>query len=133
MSVSRSIFDSWFAHCDETAARLFPIDSLPWRAVDGNGDVLDIMVQPRRNAKAAKRFQKPLIARFGQPLVVVTDKLRSYIKPIRQLSPDADHRAHKGPNNRIEGLHRPTRKREKVMGRLKPPSQAQCYVLEMTT
>ena len=49
-----------------------------WRAVDANGEVLDILVQPRRNAKAAKRFLKRLIAQFGAPRVVVTDKLRSY-------------------------------------------------------
>ncbi len=83
-----------------------------WRAVDANGDVLDILVQPRRNAKAARRFLRRLIARFGDPRVVITDKLRSYIKPIRGLAPDADHRAHKGLNNRIEGSHRPTRRRE---------------------
>ena len=51
-----------------------------WRAVDANGDVLDILVQPRRNAKAAKRFLVRLTAGFGKPRVVVTDKLRSYIK-----------------------------------------------------
>lgn len=53
-------------------------------------------MQPRRNAKAAKRFLRQLIARFGQPRVTISDKLRSYLKPIRQLVPDADHRAHKG-------------------------------------
>ncbi|ASP23175.1 DDE domain protein (plasmid) [Antarctobacter heliothermus] len=96
-----------------------------WRAVDANGDVLDILVQPRRNAKTAKRFLAQLIARFGKPRVVVTDKLRSYIKPIRALAPEADHRAHKGLNNRIEGSHRPIRKREKVMGRFKSIRQTQ--------
>ncbi|GGF76048.1 IS6 family transposase [Mameliella alba] len=99
-----------------------------WQAVDGSGDALDILLQPRRNAKAAKRFLRQLIARFGQPRVVITDKLRSYIKQIRQLAPDADHRAHKGINNRIEGPHRPTRKREKLMGRFKSSRQAQRFL-----
>lgn len=63
--------------------------------------MLDILMQPRRNAKAAKRSLKKLIARFGQTCVITTDKLRSYIKAIRQLAPDADHRAHNGVNNRI--------------------------------
>jgi putative transposase len=76
-----------------------------WRAVDGeedldlirgiksptNGDTLDILVQTRRNAKAAKRFLTRLIAQFGQPRVVITDKLRSYTKPISRLAPGADH------------------------------------------
>ena len=107
-----------------TSEVIVPINGVKiwlWRAVYGSGDVLDILVQPRRNAKAAKRFLKQLIARFGQPRVIITDKLRSYVKPIRQLAPDADYRAHKGINNRIEGSHRPTRKREKLMGRFKSP------------
>ena len=99
-----------------------------WRAVDANGDTLDILVQTRRNAKAAKRFLARLIAQFGQPRVVITDKLRSYIKPIAQQARDADHRAHKGLNNRIEGSHRPTRRREKIMGRFKSPRQAQRFL-----
>ena len=49
------------------------------------------------------------------------DKLRSYTKPIKVIAPGADHRAHKGLNNRIEGSHRPTQKREKTMGRFKSP------------
>ncbi len=56
------------------------------------------------------------------------DKLRSYIKPIKSLAPTAEHRAHKGLNNRAEGSHRPTRKREKVMGRFKSPAQAQRFL-----
>ena len=58
----------------------------------------------------------------------MTDKLRSYIKPIAHQAPYADHRAHKGLNNRIEGGHRPTRRREKIMGRFKSPSQAQRFL-----
>ena len=56
---------------------------------------------------------------------MTTDKLLSYFKPIRDLAPNADHRAHKGLNNQIEGSHRPTREREKIMGCFKSPRQAQ--------
>ncbi len=77
-----------------------------WRAINAAGDVLDILVQSRRNAKAAKRFLRKLTARFGDPRVVVTDKLRSYIKAIHDLAPGANHRAHKGLNNRAEASHR---------------------------
>lgn len=118
--------DKW--HIDEVVIAINGVNHWLWRAVDASGDVLDILVQPRRNAKAAKRFLKRLIACFGDPRVVVTDKLRSYIKPIRDLAPDADHRAHKGLNNRIEGSHRPTRKREKILGRFKSPRQAQRFL-----
>ena len=99
-----------------------------WWAVDANGDVLDILVQPQRNAKAARRFLKRLIARFGEPRVIITDKLRSYFKPIHELAPNADHRSHKRLNNRIEGSHRPTRRREKVMSRFKSPRQGQRFL-----
>jgi putative transposase len=118
--------DKW--HLDEV---VIPIDGVKhwlWRAVDAAGDVLDILVQTRRNAKAAKRFLARLISQFGHPRVVITDKLRSYTKPIRDLAPNADHRAHKGLNNRIEGSHRPTRKREKIMGRFKSPRQGQRFL-----
>ena len=99
-----------------------------WRGIDANGDVLDILVQTRRNAKAAKRFFKKLVAQFGEPRVVITDKLRSYIKPIKSLASTADHRAHKGLNNAIEVSHRPTRKREKIFGKFKSHRQAQRFL-----
>ncbi|MEO1607233.1 MAG: IS6 family transposase [Pseudomonadota bacterium] len=120
--------DKW--HLDEVVIRINGEKLWLWRAVDANGDVLDILVQPRRNAKAAKRFLQRLLDRFGHPRVVITDKLRSYTKPIKALAPGADHRAHKGLNNRIEGSHRPTRKREKLMGRFKSPQQAQRFLAD---
>jgi|TARA_R110002126_G_scaffold86592_3_gene209103 putative transposase len=99
-----------------------------WRAIDAKGDVLDILVQTRRNAKAAKRFFQRLVSQFGEPRVVITEKLRSYIKPIKTLAPHADHRVHKGLNNAIEVSHRPTRKREKIMGGFKSHRQAQRFL-----
>src|SRR3546814_17681268 len=60
--------------------------------------------------------------------VVVTDKLGSYVKPIQTIAPNADHRAHKGLNNRIENSHRLPRKREKIMGRFKSLRQAQRFL-----
>ena len=115
-------------HLDEVVISMRGRKHWLWRAIDADGDVLDILVQPRRNARAARRFLKGLVSRFGVPRVIVTDKLRSYIKPIRELAPGADHRAHKGLNNRIEGSHRPTRKREKLMGKFKSPRQAQRFL-----
>ena len=118
--------DKW--HLDEVVIPINGRKYWLWRAVDANGDVLDILVQPQRNANAARRFLARLIDRFGEPRVIITDKLRSYFRPIRDLAPGADHRAHKGLNNRIEGSHRPTRKREKLMGRFKSPRQAQRFL-----
>jgi putative transposase len=92
--------DKW--HTDEFVITIRGKKHWLWRAIDAREDVLDTLVQTRRNAKAARRFFQRLVARFGEPRGVITDKLRSYIKPIKTLSPDADHRAHKGLNNAIE-------------------------------
>lgn len=100
--------DKW--HMDEVVITFGGKKHWLWRAIDANGGVLDILVQTRRNAKAAKRFFQRIVAKFGEPRVVITDKLRSYIKPIKALAPQADHRAHKGLNNAIEVSHRLTRK-----------------------
>lgn len=118
--------DKW--HMDEVVITIRGKRHWLWRAIDATGDVLDILVQTRRNAKAAKRFFQRLVAQFGEPRVVITDKLRSYIKPIKTQAPDADHRAHKGLNNAIEVSHRPTRKREKIFGRFKSHRQAQRFL-----
>lgn len=115
-------------HLDEAVIVIGGVKYWLWRAIDGDGDVLDIPVQPHRNAKAARRFFGALVVQYGEPRVVVSDKLRSYTKPVRALAPDADHRAHKGLNNRIENSHRPTRKREKIMGRFKSLRQAQRFL-----
>ena len=118
--------DKW--HMDEVVITIRGKKHWLWRAIDADGDVLDILVQTRRNAKAAKRFFQRLVSQFGEPRVVITDKLRSYIKPVKTQAPNAYHRAHKDLNNAIEVSHRPTRKREKIMGRFKSHRQAQRFL-----
>ncbi len=118
--------DKW--HMDEVVITIRGKKHWLWRAIDADGDILDILVQTRRNAKAAKRFFQRLVSQFGEPRVVITDKLRSYIKPVKTLAPNADHRAHKGLNNAIEVSHRPTRKREKIFGKFKSHRQAQRFL-----
>ena len=119
--------DKW--HLDEVVIMIRGVKHWLWRAVDSSGQTLDILVQTRRNTRAAKRFISRLIARWGKPRVIVTDKLRSYGAAMRKLEMDVDHRAHKGLNNRIEGSHRPTRKREKIQGRFKSARQAQRFLV----
>ena len=99
--------DKW--HLDEVVIKIKGETFYLWRAVDQYGDVLDIMVQKRRNRKAAKRFLKKLVKRYGQPRVMITDKLRSYGAAKQEVMPDVDHRQHKGLNNRAETSHKPTR------------------------
>jgi len=89
---------------------------------------VDILVQSRRNTKAASRFLGKLLKRFGEPRVIITDKLRSYDAALKILGPGIDHRQHKGLNNRAEGSHRPTRRREKIFGRFKSTRQAQRFL-----
>ena len=118
--------DKW--HMDEMVISIGGQKRWLWRAVDARGDTLEVLVQSRRNAHAAKRFLKQLMKRWGNPRVLITDKLRSYGVAIRELCPGADHRRHKGLNNRCEASHRHTRRREKLMGRFKSARQAQMFL-----
>lgn len=120
--------DKW--HMDEVVITIRGKKHWLWRAIDANGDVLDILVQTRRTAKAAKRFFQRLVAQFGEPRVVITDKLRSYVKPIKTLAQDADHRAHKGLNNAIEVSRRP--KREKMLAGSNPTVRLRGFYQRMT-
>jgi putative transposase len=100
-----------------------------WRAVDQDGVVLDILVQSRRDAKAAKRFFRRLLKGLQYvPRVIVTDKLRSHGVAHRQLLPKGEHRQSRYLNNRAENSHRPTRRRERQMQRFKSPEQAQDFL-----
>jgi putative transposase len=100
-----------------------------WRAVDQDGVVLDILVQSRRDAGAAKRFFKRLLKGLQYvPRVLITDKLGSYGVAQRELLPDVEHRKSRYLNNRAENSHRPTRRRERQMQRFKSSQQAQRFL-----
>jgi putative transposase len=91
--------------------------------------VLDILVQDRRNQEAAERFLRRVLDGEGaRPRVVVTDKLASYPPALRRVLPGAEHRRHKGLNNRAENSHRPVRKRERTLQRFKSPEHAQRFL-----
>jgi putative transposase len=96
--------------------------------VSDTPDVLDILVQSRRNTKAADRFFRKLFKQYGQPRVLIPDKLGSYGAALKPLAPGIDHRDYKGLNNRAEVSHRPTQRQEKIMERFKSPRQAQCFL-----
>jgi putative transposase len=91
--------------------------------------VLDILVQSRRNANAAKRFFRKLLKglRYA-PRVLVTDKLRSYGAAKRELMPSVEHRQSRYLNNRAEVSHQPTRRRERQMQRFKSARHAQRFL-----
>lgn len=116
-------------HLDEVFIRVQGELHYLWRAVDQNGVVLDILVQSRRDTKAAKRFFKRLLRGFEcVPRVIVTDKLRSYGAAKREVLPAVEHRQSRYLNNRCENSHRPTRRRERQMQRFKSPGQAQGFL-----
>ena len=120
--------DTW--HLDEVFVRISGNQYYLWRAVDQEGGVLDILVQPRRNAKAAKRFFRKLLEgmRYAPRAIIVTDKLRSYGAAKKEIMPGVMHWQGKWENNRAENSHQPTRQRERQMRRFKSPGQAQRFL-----
>src|SRR5689334_13208905 len=119
--------DIWYL--DEVFIRINGALHYLWRAVDQHGVVLDILVQDRRNANAAKRFFKRLLRGLRyKPRRLVTDGLRSYGVAQREVLPDVQHRTSRYLNNRAENFHRPTRRRERQMQRFKSAQQAQRFL-----
>jgi putative transposase len=100
-----------------------------WRAVDQDGEVVDVSLQAKRDGAAAKRFFKRLLrCHGGEPRKIVTDKLRSYCVAHRELMPDVIHDTRQYANNRAEQSHEPTRVRERVMRRFKSMRQSQRFL-----
>ena len=91
--------------------------------------MIDILVQPRRDRRAAERFFRKLLKAQGtEPLRLVTDKLRSYGAAHRTTMPSVRHDTKQYANNRAEVSHQPTRQRERQMRRFKSPGQAQRFL-----
>ena len=100
-----------------------------WRAVDQDGNVLDILVQRHRNKAAAKTFFRKLLKGCRYlPRVIVTDQLKSYGAAMRELLPSVEHRQHRYLNNRAENSHQPTRQRERRVQGFKSSGQAQRFL-----
>src|SRR6185369_15547138 len=119
--------DKW--HLDEVAIKIAGQKHWLWRAMDQDGLVLDILVQSRRDKRAAKRLLRKLLKRQCRaPRVMITDKLGSYGAAKREIMPGVEHRQHKGLNNRAENSHQPTRRRERIMKRFKSPRQVQRFL-----
>ena len=119
--------DKW--HLDEVFVNINGTIHYLWRAVDQHGNVLDVLVQPRRNAVAAKRFFHRLLKGLQYvPRVIVTDGLSSYQVAHREIVPSVAHRRSKYLNNRAENSHQPTRQRERAMKRFKSARHAQRFL-----
>ena len=119
--------DRW--HLDEVFLKINGRPHYLWRAVDQDGDVLDILVQTRRDKKAAKKFFRKLSKGLRYvPRVLITDKLKSYHAARADVMPSVEHWQQKYQNNRAENSHQPTRLRERVMRRFKSAGHAQRFL-----
>ncbi|MFT7199347.1 MAG: putative transposase [Glaciecola sp.] len=119
--------DTWFL--DEVFIKINGVLHYLWRAVDQDGDEIDILVQKRKDKKAAIRFFKKLLK--GQqvaPIKIVTDKLKSYSAAKRELMPSVDHSTEQYENNGCELSHQPSRQQERQMRRFKSQGQAQRFL-----
>ena len=123
----RRLGDIW--HLDEVFIRINGQQQYLWRAVDQDGDVIDILVQPRRDQCAAERFFPRLLRGQGkEPFRIITDQLRSYSAAMRTILCDVTHNTQRYANNRAEASHQPTRQREWQMRRFKSAGQAQRFL-----
>ena len=119
--------DTWYL--DELFITIRGRQQYLWRAVDHDGDVIDILVQPRRDRHAAERFFRKLLKGQGRtPRRLVTDKLRSYTAAHRRVMPSVVHSTTQYANNRAELSHQPTRQRERQMRRFKSAAQVQRFL-----
>ena len=119
--------DTW--HLDEVFVTIQGRRHYLWRAVDQDGDVIDILVQSHRDCRAATRFFRKLWkGQERQPVRLVTDKLSSYRAAHRAVMPSVAHRTDRYENNRAEVSHQPTRQRERQMRRFKSGAHAQRFL-----
>ena len=118
--------DTW--HLDELFVTIQGRQQYLWRAVDEDGDVIDILVQSRRNRRAAVRFFRKLLKGQGcVPRRLITDKLRSYPAARRTVMPSVVHCTDRYANNRAEVSHQPTRQRERQMRGFKSAAHLQRF------
>jgi len=102
--------DKW--HLDEMTVKINGEYFILWRGVDSEGYELDVFLQKHRNKKAAIRFLSRLLRSYPAPRVMMTDKLKSYKKPIQSMCKQTEHRTHKRLNNRAENTHQPTHRKK---------------------
>src|SRR5215831_228159 len=119
--------NSW--HLDEMVVRIAGKRMYLWRAVDDEGEVLDMLVQRRRDTRAAPRLMRKLLKKQGfMPKSLVTDKLRSYAAALRRLRLSCPHEQGLRKNNRAENSHQVVRRRERKMRRFKSVRSAQRFL-----
>ena len=112
-------YSNWQWHLDEVFVKINGETHYLWRAVDHEGEVLESYVTKRRDRKAALKFLRNSLKRYGQPLIVVTDKLRSYGTAMKVIGNAGRQETGRWLNNRAENSHLPLRRRERAMLRFR--------------
>ena len=117
--VQNHSYSRWRWHLDEVFVRINGETHYLWRAVDHEGEVLAVFVTKRRDRKAALKFLKKTMKRYGRPEIVVTDKLRSYKAAMKVIGNEARQETGRWLNNRAENSHQPFRRRERAMAKFR--------------
>jgi putative transposase len=112
-------YSNWQWHLDEVFVKINGETHYLWRAVDHEGEVLETYVTKRRDRKAALKFLRKLMKRHGSPIVIVTDKLRSYGAAMKLVGNVDKQEVGRWKNNRAQNSHLPFRRRERAMLRFR--------------
>ena len=121
------LYSNWRWHLDEVFVRINGETHYLWRAVDHEGEVLEVFVTKRRDRRAALKFLKRAMKRYGQPKVIVTDRLRSYRATMNVIGNGADQECGRWLNNRAENSHQPFRRREGAMAKFRETKTLQKF------
>ena len=121
-------FSLWRWHLDEVFVRINGELHYLWRAVDHEGEVLESFVTKRRDRKAAVKFLRKAMKRYGRPVVIVTDLLRSYPAAMKTIENAERQETGRWLNNRAENSHQPFRRREHAMAKFRSAKSLQKFV-----
>ena len=117
--IDRRSYSSWRLHLDEVFVKINSETHYLWRAVDHEGEVLEVFATKRRDRRAALKFLKRAMKRYGRPWAIVTDRLRSYGTAMRVAGNIRRQQYGRWLNNRAENSHQPFRRREGAMARFR--------------
>jgi len=120
-------FRQWCWHLDEVFVKINGETHYLWRAVDHEGEVLEAFVSKKRDKRAALKFLRKAMKRYGQPGIIVTDKLRSYRAALNEIGSEYRQQTGRWLNNRAENFHQPFRRREKIMQKFRLSSSLQKF------
>ena len=120
-------WSQWRWHLDEVFVRIHGEIHYLWRAVDHEGEILEAFVTKKRDRKAALKFLKKTMKRYGRPRIIVTDKLRSYRAAMKQIGNSTRQTTGRWLNNRAENSHQPFRRRERAMAKFRSVGSLQKF------